>query len=171
MAGVAVVVLGGVVAVLLAAGTGRSGGGAAGPPRQDAGSFMAGVVRLIGENRYGDAWKLLHPVDRRAAGLEEYMVCELRSPVPGRVRSVRVEGVRPEPALLAPGHRVESTAVDVRIEIAGGPSSGRVVVADTVHAVSVNGSWTWILPSERLAQYRADRCPSAAAPPVPPQGA
>lgn len=170
---VAVLLAGGALLLSVTVGRGTVLGRRSHAPPEGAGAFAAGVVRLIGENRYGEAWRLLHPVDRRAADLEEYVTCELRSPIPGHVRSVRIEAVRREPAVLEPGRRVGTTAVDVRIEIAGGAAPKPVIVTDTVHAVAVGGSWTWILPVERLALYRKNRCPgagSALAPPGPSGG-
>ncbi len=163
-----------VVVLLVAAGvavavaSGRGGHQRRGAAEEGPGAFMTHVVQLIGANRYGEAWLLMHPAQRRLAGLEEYVTCEIRSPIPGRVRSVRVEDVRAEPAQVAPGRFVSSTGVAVRIEIAGGLLSRPVVVHDTVHAVRLGSRWTWLLPPERLAQYGANRCPVAAAAQGPP---
>jgi hypothetical protein len=127
------------------------------PRPPDAGAFASRVVALIARNDYGDAWQLLHPLHQAAAPQAQYVGCELRDPIPGRLRSVRVVGIAKEK--VAVGGRTEpSEAVRVRIAIDGGPV-GTVVLVDTVHAVSVNGTWRWILPADRADRYRAGLCP------------
>jgi hypothetical protein len=54
---------------------------------------------------------------------------------------------------------VAGKAVRLELSIAGsGPDP--IVVAHASHAVAVAGQWTWILPPERFAAYRAGRCPN-----------
>jgi hypothetical protein len=129
-------------------------------------AFARNVVRMIAENRYDEAWPLLHPAHRRAAGRDEFVRCERLSPVPGLVVSVRVGSAFDEPAELGAGVRSPSRAVPVAVTLLDVGTSERVVVKDTVHAVRVSGRWAWVLPPERFAHYRADTCPDAA-PPVP----
>lgn len=128
--------------------------------------FVRTVVRLIAENRYDAAWPLLHPSHRLAATRSEYVACERQSPIPGRVVSVRAGAEFDGVVALAPGVRVESRAVPIRLVLLDLATLERTVVRDTVNAVRVDGRWTWVLPPERIARYRAGVCPDA--PPPPP---
>lgn len=156
----------------LAAGATVGGGLAAtpnrmGPPatrqgaQDDAGSFARRVVRLIAENRYDEAWPLLHPTHRSAAPRVEYVDCERQSPIPGRVVSVRAEAPVDEPVVLEPGVRVPSRAVSVTVVLLDLATSESTPVSVRLHAVSVPGGWRWVLPPKRLAQYRTGICPDA----------
>ena len=128
--------------------------------------FVRTVVRMIAENRYDEAWPLLHPAHRRAAGRNEFVRCERLSPIPGVVVSVRAGAAVDEPILVSAGELRPSLVVPVEVVLLDVATSERTVVRDNVHAIRVGGGWAWILPPERFAHYQADTCPDAA-PPVP----
>lgn len=146
-----------VVATLTAALVVRFAGGSDGPG--DPGAFVAQLVREIAANDYAGAWTTLHPAHQRVASLDAYVACEGMSPIPGKLTSVRVLGVTDKQVSVAGENgAVTAKAVRVRLAIAGaGPDP--VVLTHTSHAVAVAGHWTWILPRERFAEYRAGRCP------------
>ena len=128
--------------------------------------FLDHVVRLVAANEYGAAWHLLNPADQRAVGLVEYVQCESRSPIPGRLASLRVlhiesAGVRPAPH----SERKPGVAVTFRIVIADDALPARVAIVHTVHAALAGDRWTWVLPRERFDLYARDVC-AADAPPV-----
>lgn len=123
--------------------------------------FVRTVVRMIAQNRYAEAWPLLHPDQRRTVGRAEYVACERRSPIPGRVISVRAGAERSAPVSVAPQTSVPARAVSVRVVLLDLATLEETNVRDTVHAVRVDGRWTWVLPPERLAGYRAGACPDA----------
>jgi hypothetical protein len=128
---------------------------------EDAISFARRVVRLIAENRYDQAWPLLHPSHRLVVTRSEYVTCERQSPIPGRLVAVRTRAPVDEPVVLRPGERVPSRAVPVQVVLLDLATSEQTVVDVRVHAVSVDGRWRWVLPPERLARYRAGICPDA----------
>jgi hypothetical protein len=134
--------------------------------RDTAVPFVRSVVRLIAQNRYAAAWPLLHPSHRRAAGRSEYVTCEKHSPIPGRVVSVQAGSEFGTAVTLAPGTRVPSRAVRVRVVLLDLATREQTTVRDVVHAVRVAGRWTWVLPPDRFARYRAGACPDAP-PPIP----
>ena len=127
-------------------------------------SFVRHVVRLIAENRYDEAWPLLHPAHRGAVGRDEFVRCERLSPVPGLVVSVRVGAADDEPVEIEGGMRTPSRAVPVVVTLLDVATGERTVVRDTVHAVRVGGRWAWVLPLERLAHYQAGTCPDSPPP-------
>ncbi len=122
--------------------------------------FARGIVGLIAENRYGQAWQRLHPSHQRSARYADYVMCEKLSPIPGRLISVTAGRVADERVAIRPGRLVSSKAVRVDIVLRDLAGEESTVVATTVHAVPFNGSWRWVLPQDRLADYAAGRCPS-----------
>lgn len=127
-------------------------------PSGDPGRFMAGVVRLIGENRYGRAWSTLHPEHKRVASRRQYVACEELTAIPATVRSVQVLGVFDEPFQLTRALSVPSKAVAVRITLTDALDPEPYVLRHTVHAVAVGERWAWVLPPERFAAYRDGTC-------------
>jgi hypothetical protein len=126
-------------------------------PAGDPGPFAVSVLDRIVHNRYADAWADLDPVDQKVASKTEYVGCESRSPVLTRPRTVRIVSVGDESVGLGDGSFVDSKAVALRLEFAGG-----FHLVHTVHLVASGGRWTWILPSWRYRDYKADRCPTDA---------
>jgi len=136
----------------------RFAGGTDGPG--DPGGFMTGLIQEIAANDYAGAWATLHPAHQRVATREAYVACEAQSPIPGQLSSVDVLDVSDKQVRVAgETGTVAGKAVRLELSIAGG-GPDPIVVAHTSHAVAVAGHWTWILPPERFAAYRAGRCPS-----------
>ena len=154
----ALIVLAGAVAV--------AAGDAYGQTRRgDAVTFLDHVVRLLAANDYGNAYPLLHPVQRRLVSAAEYITCEQSSPIPGRLTSLRVLGTTRERVHVAGSttRRVPSTAVTFELELTGSLPGETTTIDLTAHAVSVDGRWTWILSPRRLALHRSGTCGVAAA--------
>jgi hypothetical protein len=126
----------------------------------DPGQFIAGVVRDLAGNDYEGAWGTLHPLHQGFVARGEYVACEGQSPIPGHVSSLQVLSVA-DKRLSLPGQTGKIDAKAVRIKLALAVEGGDpIVVTTTGHAVAVGGHWSWILPADRLAEYRAGRCPS-----------
>ncbi|HEY3182297.1 MAG TPA: hypothetical protein VGJ77_05620 [Gaiellaceae bacterium] len=139
----------------------RSGGEAvAKEPTADPRTFAVDVVRLIVQNRYGEAWGALHPADRRVASRAEYVGCENRSRFTATFVRARVAHVADEAVGLGDGRFVKSKAVDVLITLVE-DGVAPFVVRHTMHVVPSGAKWTWILPSWRYVDFRANRCPTA----------
>ena len=154
------------VAVALVLTCAACGGSSAAKPAGDPGAFAVSVLDRIVHNRYADAWADLDPVDQKVASKTEYVGCESRSPVLARPQSVRIVSVSDESVGLGDGSFVDSKAVALRLGFAGG-----FHLVHTVHLVASGGRWTWILPSWRYRDYRADRCPTGAGSTPPPAAA
>jgi len=152
-------------AVLAVAAAG-CGGHSSATPSDDPGTFAVGVVTLITHNHYATAWNDLHSADRKVAPLSEYVGCEMRSPVLTAPSSMKVVSVTEESVGLGNGRFVASKAVHVRIVF-----SSNLSLVHTVHVVAESGKWTWILPSWRFRDYKADRCPTDPGSAPPPASA
>lgn len=126
--------------------------------------FVERVVEQVVDNQYGLAWETLHPAHQRVAPLDEYVACEERSPIPGRLAGIHVLGVRDERLRIAGERAVPSKAIRLRITIRDLATGQRAAVTSTFHAVAVGRAWRWVMPPQRFELYRADTC--AAAPPA-----
>jgi hypothetical protein len=127
--------------------------------RPTAGTFIKGVVRQIVRNDYAHAWLSLHPAQQQLVSQEDYVRCEEKSPVAGRLVWIKV--VRVVDARFAVGGvkgRVAGKAVTVRIKLADDVGGGSIVVTHTAHAVWIGGRWRWILPAERIGIYGSSAC-------------
>ena len=131
-----------------------------GPQRGDPGEFAVGVVRLIVENRYGEAWADLHPIDQRVASKGEYVGCENRTRFSAKFVRATPGPVTDEAVGLGNGRFVRSKAVEVRVTLKEADLEP-FVVRHTMHVVPSGSKWTWILPSWRYVDFRDGRCTSA----------
>jgi hypothetical protein len=128
------------------------------PALGDPGVFMKRVVTQVLAERYEAAWSTLHPAHQRVASRAEYVSCELLSPIPGVLDTIRVLSVRRGRAQVAGQGALPARAVTIRFTLTE-PSLGETAeVTHTFHAVAVGGSWRWILPPGRFETYRADAC-------------
>jgi hypothetical protein len=126
---------------------------------REAARFAARAVRLLAENRYGEAWETLLPEQRRVASRAEYVACERTSLIPGRVTEMSVSKVAGERTEV-PGlrGRTKTKAVSIRLVIADDLVPEGVVVDHVVHVVRVGNGWAWVLPSARYDAYRSGAC-------------
>jgi hypothetical protein len=127
--------------------------------RPTASAFMKRVVRQIVSNDYEHAWLSLHPAQQQLVPQEDYVRCENKTPVPGRLVWIKV--VRVADARFAVGGvtgRVAGKAVTLRLKLADDTTGSTVVVTHTAHAVWVGGRWRWILPAERIGLYTSSAC-------------
>ena len=145
------------VAAALAAGAvfAFAHGSADGPG--DPGAFMTNLVEQIAGNDYATAWQTLHPAQQRIATRNAYVSCESQSPIPGKLASVTVVDVSDEDVQVAGQGTTAGKAIRVKLSITG--VGDPVVLTHTGHAVAIGDHWTWILPPERFAEYKAGRCP------------
>ena len=132
---------------------------AADPPKPSPEAFLHDVVVAIARNDYATAWRTLHPSQQVAAPLQEYVSCESKSPIPGRLTEIDVLGGGDERMIVA-GTReaVTTAAVTFRLVISDRGRGESVRVTHTVHAVQVDGRWRWMLPASRYEMYRANGC-------------
>ena len=88
-------------------------------PGESAVVFLESVITAIAANDYAQAWQSLHPVHQAAATEEEYVACEMLSPIPGTLESLVPIRVRHRPVTVAglPG-TVRGVAVTFRLRLA-----------------------------------------------------
>jgi hypothetical protein len=128
-------------------------------PTGDPVAFVKSVVEAVVDDDYRRAWKTLHPAHQRIAPLDDYVACEWREPIPGRLRSISVLRVSHRTLPVAGvGPAVASTAVRMRIAIKDMATGEQATVTSTFHAVPVAGRWRWVLPDARYALYTTGSC-------------
>jgi hypothetical protein len=125
----------------------------------DPGVFVKRLVVQMAKDDYAQAWQTLHPAHKRVASKWEYVDCELGTPIPGSLVSVKVLRVLDKPVLV-PGiwRVVDGKAVTFALTIKAPALKESTRVTHTGHAVSVNGQWRWILPPNRFEVYRSNLC-------------
>ena len=134
-------------------------------PQGDPVAFLRRVVSQIARNDYARAWQTLHPQHQGVAPRAEYVACEESSPIPGRLDRIRALRVRRHLFRIPGGTTAErSAAVTFRLRISDRALGVSTTMTHTVHAVSVDGRWRWILPAARYELYRADDCGGIGAP-------
>lgn len=124
------------------------------PARASAVPFISHVVRATAANRYRETWTTLDPAQQQLVPRDVYVRCESRSPIPGRLRSLRVLGSGPATLQVPADGTLAGWAVRLRLVIAA-PAFPPAVVVHTFHAVRVGGNWHWYLSQQRLALYGA----------------
>jgi hypothetical protein len=135
-------------------------GGRTGQNAHGARTFAIRIVRLLGSNRYAEAWASLHPLHQQVAPLARYVECENLTPIPGRITSVQALRTWSAPAQVAGlADPVPGMKVKLRIVISEASISARTVVVKTVAVVRVPQRWAWLLPPARYAAYAAGECP------------
>ncbi|CAN5159084.1 hypothetical protein BH09ACT13_BH09ACT13_13560 [soil metagenome] len=128
-------------------------------PHGGAATFLKRVVGLVVEDRYARAWPSLYPAHKSVAPREEYIACELKTPVGSELRSADVLRVTHK-LLRIPGESARAlvTSVTLRLRIAEPSLGTEDVFAHTFNAVAVGSRWTWILTPSRYELYRSDAC-------------
>lgn len=128
-------------------------------PQEDPARFLTRVIGFVVTDQYANAWSTLHPAHQEVASQEEYVSCELLSPVGWKLRSAAVVKVakrlRAVPGVTEP---VPVTAVTLRLRIESTKLRTEGVFTHTFSAVAVGSRWTWILTPTRYDLYRADAC-------------
>jgi hypothetical protein len=144
------------VATVAVAGIAALGSGSARAAQPTgAAAFIKKVVRQLVLNDYEHAWLSLHPVQQHLVPQDDYVRCELQTPIAARLVWIKV--ARVTNARFVVGGvvgRVAGKAVTLRIKLADDASGTSGVVTHTAHAVAVGGRWRWILPAGRIQLYR-----------------
>ena len=138
----------------------QRGDGSSDPiPRGDPATFVKRVLASIVEDKYGRAWKTLHPAHQQVALFREYVVCENRTRLDGELRAA--DAVRVQETLIPmPGEpeRVPATAVTLRVTIYQPAIDSAETFTQTFNAVASGSRWTWILTPARYESYSTDTC-------------
>jgi len=138
--------------------------GDAGPPRGDPATFVIRVVDLVVSDDYASVWPSLYPPHQDVAPRDEYVSCELRTPVGWKLRSAKVIKVV-ERRRRVPGDDSAKpvSLVTLRLRILNRALHTEGAFTHTFTAVADGSRWTWILTASRYRLYRDDACGDSAA--------
>ena len=135
-------------AALLAALAAGCGGGASG--QQSAASFVKQVTVQFSRGQSGRLWDELLPADQAIVTRARFVACQQNEG--WNLKSIKVLETYDDPVDVN-GKSEPAKAVTVRVTSDG-------VTTATMHAVSVNGTWRWILQPVDRAAYKKGKCPS-----------
>ena len=131
--------------------TGTTGGGTGGG-NQTAADFVREVTTQFSRGQSGRLWDTLHPADQAVVSRARYTECQSNSGFD--LKKFKVLETYVETIDVA-GKATPSTAVSVQT------TSDDGVTTVTMHAVSLNGSWRWILSPADYRAYSQGKCLSA----------
>jgi hypothetical protein len=130
-----------------------------GPPRGNPATFVIHVVDLVVSDDYASAWPSLYPPHQKVAPRDEYVSCELRTPVGWKLRAAKIlkvaERVRRLPGETKPR---QVTSVTLRLVIENRALRTMGGFTHTFTAVAHGNRWTWVLTPARYRLYRDDAC-------------
>lgn len=121
-------------------------------------AYLTRVVRLLVENRYGDAWTTLNPLDKAVAGRSLYVACENSRRITTQLLSIHVIETRADRVVVAPEHAARAAVeVTFRLDLTS-PVTGRFDLVIRRHALAEHGNWTWMLSRQRYLEYAHHEC-------------
>ncbi len=126
--------------------------GAAGGSNQTAAEFIRQVTTQFARGQSGRLWDTLHPADQAVVSRARYTSCASNSGFD--LKKFKVLETYAETVDIA-GNATPSTAVSVQA------TSDDGVTTATMHAISLNGTWHWILSPTDYQAYKQGKCLSA----------
>lgn len=138
------------VALVAVATVGCGGGSGASGGTQSAADFIGRVTTQFSRGQSGRLWNTLLPADQAVVSRARYVACESNEGFD--LQKFDVLETYDE-TVDVDGAATPSTAVSVRAISDDGTTTA------TMHAVSVNGKWRWILPASDRTAYKNGKCP------------
>ena len=135
-------------------------GGSSAGPTEEPDAFVSRIVSQIVSDDYATAWTTLYPPHQAVAGSDEYVACEMQTPVGLKLKSISVVRVK-DRQLRVPGDSTTSAAKAVTLRLRLSNQGDRAVFTHTFNTVAVGSHWTWILTPSRYELYRSDSCGAA----------
>lgn len=140
------------VAAVSAGCGGGGGGGGTGGGSGAAGDFIRQVTTQFSRGQSGRLWDTLHPADQAIVSRARYTACQSNSGFD--LMKFKVLETYADTVDIA-GKATPSKAVSVQVTTDDGMTTA------TMHAITLNGKWRWILPPADYAAYKQGKCPSS----------
>ena len=145
--------------VLLAAGCGSNTSTGSTPTRDEskqnriAAQFVVRTQAQLKRHEFEQAWRTLHPAEKRVISAQRLASCYPRNQFPGTVtfRTHEISDVR----WTVPGTGDTTDAKEVTVSVT---SAGQPKQSFTQHVVRVGGRWTWMLSSAYFARAKSGKC-------------
>jgi hypothetical protein len=128
-------------------------------PTEHPSHFVSRTVATIARDDYVSAWDSLYPAHQEIAPRNEYVACELKTPLGWRLRSIRVVRVV-DRMVHVPGtlDDVAAKAVTLRLRVFEKLIGAEESFSHTFTAVPVGAQWSWILTPSQYERYSTDSC-------------
>jgi hypothetical protein len=149
--GVALLATAALVAAL-STGCGSSNSSYGGGGSQSAADFIRQVTTQFSRAQFGPLWDTLHPADQAIVSRARYMACQGSG---FDLTKFKVLQTYADTVYVA-GRSTPSTAVSVQV------TSDDGLTTATMHAVTINGKWRWILSPSQYSTYKQGKCPASA---------
>ena len=116
-----------------------------------ASDFVKQVTVQFSRGQSGRLWDELLPADQAVVTRARFVACQQNEG--WNLKSIKVLETYADPVDVD-GKSLPAKAVSVRVTSEDG------VTTATMHAVSVNGTWRWILQPVDRAAYKSGKCPN-----------
>ena len=128
-------------------------------PAEGPSEFVSRTVATIARDDYVSAWESLHPAHQEIAPRDEYVACEMKTPLAWKLRSIHVVRVV-DRTVHVPGtsEDVAAKAVTLRLRVLEKRIGAEQSFSHTFTAVPVGAEWSWILTPSQYDRYRSDSC-------------
>ncbi len=141
------------VAVTAVLGAGCLGGGSGatkGAGTESAPDFVRRVTTEFSRGQSGRLWDELIPADQRVVTRALFVECQANEG--WNLKGIKVLETYDDPVHVG-AKALTSKAVSVRV------TSDDGITTATMHAVSVNGKWRWVLQQSDRTAYATGKCP------------
>jgi hypothetical protein len=120
---------------------------------QSAARFVVQVQAQLKRGKFAQAWRTLHPAERRVVSAKRLASCYPKDQFRGTVtfRATKTRDVR----WLVPGTKDSVDAKEVTVTAA---SSGGPKQTFTQHLVRTNGGWAWMLSEQYFDAAKSGSC-------------
>jgi hypothetical protein len=130
--------------------------------RERPAAFVSRTVAQIVGDDYAAAWDTLYPAHQAVAPKDEYVACELKSPIGWKVGGVKVLRVASRVRHIAgESQSIPVELVTLRLTISNRAMGTKSAFTHTFTAVADGNRWAWILTPGKYELYRSDACGSA----------
>jgi hypothetical protein len=128
-------------------------------PAERPSHFVSRTVATIARDDYVSAWDSLYPAHQEIAPRNEFVACELTTPLGWKIRSLRVVRVV-DRMVHVPGtsEDVAAKAVTLRLRVFQKLIGAEESFSHTFTAVPVGAQWSWILTPSQYERYSSDSC-------------
>ena len=128
-------------------------------PTEAPSHFVSRTVATIARDDYEGAWASLYPPHQQVASRDDYVACEMKTPLQWKIRSIRVLQVA-DRMVRVPGESedVAAKAVTLRLRVFETAVGLEENFSHTFTAVPVGDEWSWILTPSQYQRYRTHSC-------------
>ena len=126
------------------------GGGSSQSTTESPSDFVRRITTEFSRGQSGRLWDELLPADQRVVTRARFVGCQANEG--WNLKAVKVIDAYDDPVAVG-AKTLPSKAVSVRV------TSDDGITTATMHAVSVNGKWRWVLQSSDRTAYATGKCP------------